>query len=392
MPLNPFMVEPIALTKALIRCPSVTPAEAGALDVVESALAPLGFRCRRLRFGTAPEVDNLYARFGAKPPNFCFAGHVDVVPPGALAAWSTDPFTPTISHGRLFGRGAADMKAAIACFVAAVAAFLGDRTDGPDGSVSVLLTADEEGPAVDGTVKVLAQLADEGEVLDACLVGEPTNTRVLGETIKIGRRGSLNAELIVTGTQGHAAYPQRADNPIPRLLRMLTALTAAPLDEGTAHFEPSTLTLTSVDVGNPVSNVIPAEARARFNIRFNDGHSAESLRAWLEMRLAEAGGGTFDLVTEPCGEPFLSPPGRFSELAVAAVRRVTGRTPKLDTSGGTSDARFIKDYCPVIEFGMPGETAHKVDENVAVDDIMALKEVYRAILHAFFDRRAVCPV
>jgi succinyl-diaminopimelate desuccinylase len=392
MSLSQTVVDPIALAQALIRCPSVTPAEAGALDVIEAALAGLGFRCRRLRFGTSPAVDNLYARFGSHAPNFCFAGHVDVVPPGAFEAWSTDPFTPVISHGRLFGRGAADMKAAIACFVAAAATFLGDRTDGLEGSVSLLLTADEEGPAVDGTVKVLALLAGEGETLDACLVGEPTNTRVLGETVKVGRRGSLNAELIVTGTQGHAAYPQRADNPIPRLLRMLAALTSTPLDEGTAYFEPSTLTLTSIDVGNPVSNVIPAEARARFNIRFNDKHSADSLRTWLEMRLAEAEAGGYALATEASGEPFLSPPGRFSELVVAAVRRVTGRTPKLDTSGGTSDARFIKNYCPVVEFGMPGETAHKVDENVAVDDIVALTEVYRTILHAFFDRRAVCPV
>ena len=245
----------------------------------------------------------------SKPPNFCFAGHVDVVPPGALDAWSSDPFAPTISHGRLFGRGAADMKAAIACFIAAAAEFLDDRTDGLEGSVSVLLTADEEGPAIDGTVKVLALLADEGEQLDACLVGEPTNARVLGECIKIGRRGSLNAELTVNGEQGHAAYPQRADNPIPRLLRMLAALTATPLDAGSEHFEPSILTLTSIDVGNPVSNVIPAEARARFNIRFSDRHTAESSRAWLEMRLAEAAGGRSP-VSHPLFRRGLSQPTR----------------------------------------------------------------------------------
>jgi len=378
-------VDPLDLSRVLIRCPSVTPVDAGALDVLQRSLEGLGFACHRLPFSAAgtADVDNLYARIGSGGPNFCFAGHTDVVPPGDTAAWTLDPFGAEVVDGRLHGRGASDMKAAIACFVAAAAGFLAARGTYFGGSISLLITGDEEGPAVNGTVRVLDWLAARGETLDACLVGEPTNPTELGEMIKIGRRGSLNGVLSVTGVQGHAAYPDRADNPIPRLLRMLTALAETPLDEGTAHFQPSTLTLTTVDVGNTATNVIPARAQAGFNIRFSDLHDAGSLRSWIENRCAEVGG-TFELATDSSGGAFLCTPGPLSQLVSTAVADVTGRTPELSTSGGTSDARFIKDLCPVCEFGMPGESAHKVDENVAVSDIAALTDIYRGVLDGYF--------
>lgn len=387
------MVDPIELTQSLIRCPSITPLEAGALDVVQVSLTSLGFTCHRLPFGeTGPgRVDNLYARLGSEPPNLCFAGHVDVVPPGPLDTWSVDPFSATISHGRLFGRGAADMKAAIASFIAAVAAFLEERGPNLRGSLSLLLTCDEEGPAVDGTVRVLQWLGTRDERLHACIVGEPTNPRVLGEMIKIGRRGSLNAWLTIRGVQGHAAYPELADNPIPKLLNVLRTLQFTPLDNGSTHFQPSTLTITSVDVGNPVTNLIPSEARAQINIRFNDLHTPSSLRTSLDEACAGSAG-RYALRVECSGEAFVTEPGRLTDLMVAAVRRVTGRKPQLSTSGGTSDARFIKDHCPVVEFGMTTETAHKADESVALDDILALTAIYRAMLHAYFDRRSACQV
>jgi succinyl-diaminopimelate desuccinylase len=377
-------VDPLALSRALISCPSVTPTDAGALDVLQAALEGLGFVCTRLPFsepGTA-DVDNLYARIGDRPPNFCFAGHTDVVPVGDGAAWTCDPFGGEIHDGRLYGRGASDMKAAIACFVAAAGRFLADRGDAFDGSLSLLITGDEEGPSINGTRKVLQWLGERGEILDACLVGEPTNPNALGEMIKIGRRGSLNCALTVHGVQGHAAYPQRADNPIPRLVRMLAAIGDTPLDHGTAHFDPSTLTVTSIDVGNTATNVIPARAHAKFNIRFNDMHTPEGLTSWLEER-CRAFGDRFDLDNTCTGEAFLSPPGRLSGVVADAVRRVTGLEPELSTSGGTSDARFIKDACPVAEFGMPGETAHKVDENVAVADVTTLTDIYGAVLDGF---------
>ena len=382
--------DPIELSRALIRCPSVTPADAGALDVLGQALEPLGFACERLHFeehGTAP-VDNLYARRGDHPPNFCFAGHSDVVPPGDAAAWTVDPFGAEIRDGRLYGRGAADMKSAIACFVAAAGRFL-ERRASDASSLSLLITGDEEGPSINGTKKVLRRLAERGEILDACLVGEPTNTSTLGEMIKIGRRGSLNAIIEVEGVQGHSAYPQLADNPIPRLLRMLAAIDAKPLDHGTPRFQPSTVAITSVDVGNPAANVIPARATARLNVRFNDLHTGQSVAAWIDARCAEVGG-RFDLCTECSGESFLCPPGPLSRIVADAVRRVTGREPELSTTGGTSDARFIKDFCPVCEFGMPGETAHKVDESVAVADIETLTRIYQAVLEGFFARASAC--
>ena len=369
--------DPLALARALIRCPSVTPEDAGAIDLLIAALTPLGFVCHEIRSASGgPEIRNLYARRGDRGPNFCFAGHTDVVPPGS--GWSVDPFAAEVRDGRLFGRGAADMKGGIACFVAAVARLL--ATGEPHGSISLLITGDEEGPAVDGTVKVLEWLAARGEKLDACVVGEPTNPRHLGEMIKIGRRGSLNGRVRVIGTQGHAAYPDLADNPIPRLLDLLRRLTAHPLDDGTDHFQPSTLTLTTVDVGNPATNLIPAEARAGFNIRFNDRHSGASLTEWIKRTLAEAGAGRVEVAIEVSGEPFLTQPGPLSDRLAAAIEAETGLCPDLSTSGGTSDARFIHTACPVVEFGLVGQTIHKADENIAVADLDRLTAIYQRLL------------
>ena len=375
--------DPLALAQELIRCASVTPEDVGALGVLEAALTQLGFTCHRLRFeepGTAP-VENLYARLGASAPNFCFAGHTDVVPVGT--GWSVDPFAAEVKDGALFGRGAADMKGAIACFVAAVARYLEEHTL-HNGSISLLITGDEEGLALNGTRKVLDWLTDRNETLDVCLVGEPTNPTQLGDMIKIGRRGSLNGRLTVLGTQGHAAYPHLADNPIPTLLRLLDALTREPLDNGSDTFQPSTLTLTSVDVGNDTTNVIPAEASTAFNIRFNDHHTGESLTTWLNETLTEAAdGAAFELDSHISGESFVTPPGPLSDLVSAAVKAVTGHTPQLSTSGGTSDARFIKDACPVCEFGMIGLTMHKADERAFIADLNSLTDIYRRVLHGF---------
>ena len=378
-------LDPVDLTRALVRCPSVTPSDAGALAMLEGALVPLGFTCHRLKFSQAgtPDVDNLYARLGTGRPHFCFAGHTDVVPPGDVGAWSAGPFAGEVIDGRLIGRGTVDMKGAIGAFVAAAAAFLEGRRDGFEGSISLLVTGDEEGPAINGTVKVLEWMKAKGEVPDHCLVGEPTNREALGETVKIGRRGSLNALLTVYGTQGHTAYPQHADNPIRRLMRMLTSIADRPLDEGTAHFEPSRAEVTSIDVGNPTTNLIPGKVTARFNVRFNDRHSGESLKAWIGQRCAEVGG-RFDLACEVSGESFLCPPGPWTDRLATAIREATGRTPALDTGGGTSDARFIRNLCPVAEFGLSSATAHKVDEAVAVADLVSLTEVYRRLLAGYF--------
>ena len=330
-----------------------------------------------------PDVDNLYARIGDGAPNFCFAGHSDVVPVGDAQGWSVDPFAAEIAGDRLVGRGAADMKGAIACFIAASARFLKRRGGDVPGSISLLITGDEEGPAVNGTVRVLDWMKERGETLDVCLVGEPTNPEALGETIKIGRRGSLNGHLTVVGAQGHVAYPQRADNPVPQLMRMLDKITAAPLDEGTEHFQPSNLEVTSVDVGNPAPNVIPARAEARFNIRFNDSHDGAGLERWLRESF-DSVSAEYQLDIEISGEAFLTPPGDFSKLVENAVSGVTGKTPELNTSGGTSDARFIRHFCPVAEFGLVGATMHKTDESVTLDDIGALTEIYLRILDGYF--------
>ena len=381
----PLPPDPLQLAQALIRCASVTPVDAGALDVVQEALTAIGFACVRLPFsepGTA-DVDNLYARIGSAAPNFCFAGHTDVVPVGDAAAWTVDPFGGAVRDGRLYGRGAADMKTAIACFIAAAGSFVAVRGSDFGGSISLLITGDEEGPSINGTRKVLSWLRDRGERLDSCLVGEPTNPAELGEMIKIGRRGSLNAALTVHGVQGHAAYPHLADNPIPRLLAILSALTDPALDGGTTYFDASRVTITSIDVGNTAANVIPACARAAFNIRFNDIHTSASLGAWIERCCASVGG-RYTLETESFGEAFLTPPGPLSGLIASAVTTVSARIPVLSTTGGTSDARFIKDVCPVAEFGMVGATAHKIDENVPVADLSRLTAIYLAVLDATF--------
>ena len=370
-------IDPVELTQALIRCPSVTPDAGGALDVVQRELRGLGFACHRLRFeepGTAP-VDNLYARLGSSGPHLAFAGHVDVVPPGDIAAWTADPFGGEVRDGMVWGRGAADMKSGVAAFVAAVSAHL-ERHKLDRGSISLLITGDEEGVAVNGTVKILAWMAERGERPDACLVGEPTSPQILGDMAKIGRRGSANVTLVVHGRQGHTAYPHRADNAAHRLVAMLAGMIAEPLDIGSALFEPSTLQITTVDVGNPASNVVPARAEARINIRYNDLHDAASLERWLR-RHCDAVGGRYDLDLRSSGDAFFTAPGPLSERLSESVEAVTGRRPELSTSGGTSDARFVRGYCPVIEFGLVGATMHQVDECVAVADIEALTRIYR---------------
>jgi len=374
----------VELTQALIRCRSVTPADGGALGVLEDALSALGFVCHRLPFSApgTPDVDNLYARLGEGQPNLCFAGHTDVVPVGDAGAWQVDPFGAEIIEGKLFGRGAADMKGAIGAFAAAVAEYL-NRHGRPDGAISLLITGDEEGPSINGTKKVLGWLADRGEVLDACIVGEPTNQERLGDMIKIGRRGSLSGHLRVGGVQGHTAYPHLADNPVHRLVAMLGRLTATALDDGSAHFQPSTLQITTFDVGNPATNVIPAEARASFNIRYNDRHDSVSLEKWLRGILDDVGG-DYELAIDVSGDSFLTPPGKTSAALSEAIGTVLGRQPELSTTGGTSDARFIKDYCPTAEFGLVGTTMHKVDEHVAVADIEALAQVYLATMERYF--------
>ena len=365
-------MDPLPLAQALIRCRSVTPEDGGAQAVLADALERLGFAVQHLRFGTTP---NLFARRGTSGPHFCFAGHTDVVPPGD-SGWSADPFGGEVRDGVLFGRGACDMKGAIAAFAAAAA------DHGGAGSVSLLITGDEEGPATDGTVRVLDWMAAHGEIPDFCLVGEPTNPAELGDVIKIGRRGSLNAEIRVLGVQGHSAYPERADNPVHRLVQALGALTAVPLDAGSAWFQPSTLQVTSVDVGNKATNVIPAAASARLNIRFNDLHRGADLEAWLRAALARTCP-EFERPGAGSGESCLTEPGAAIDRLRHSVARETGREPVLDTGGGTSDARFIARHCPVAEFGLVGATMHKADEAVPVHELQRLAAIYRAVLADF---------
>lgn len=381
-PSRPY--DPLAIAVELIRCPSVTPAEAGSLGVLEKYLGPLGFRCERMRFSAegTPDVDNLYARIGTEAPHFCFAGHTDVVPVGE--AWTVDPFAADIKDGRLYGRGAADMKSAVAAFAAAAERIV---RAGFKGSISLLITGDEEGPSINGTVKMLQALADRGETIDHCLVGEPTSVERLGDMAKIGRRGSINGWLTVNGTQGHVAYPHLADNPVPRLLEMLRRLDAHVLDEGTDHFQPSNFEITSVDVGNTATNVIPGSARAVFNIRFNDLHTGASLGTWMRSicdAVTAEMGGSYTLKTVTSGEAFLTAPGDFSALIARAIEKVTGIAPELSTTGGTSDARFIRAYAPVVEFGLPNATMHKADENADVNEISRLADVYEEILRGYF--------
>jgi len=391
-PRNAAPIDPVALAAELIRRPSVTPKDEGALDTVAAHLERLGFACHRLTFDdagpngepTAP-IANLYARLGSGRPNLCFAGHTDVVPPGPQEAWSFEPFAASLRDGALCGRGAVDMKGAIAAFIAAAERFLAARGAAFAGSISLLITGDEEGVAVNGTKKVLDWLRQRGEALDACLVGEPTSAGALGDMIKIGRRGSMTGRLIVEGVQGHVAYPHLTDNAAHRLVALLQALTAGPLDSGTAHFQPSSLQVTTIDIGNPATNVVPGLARATFNIRFNDAWTSASLKSWVEDRLA-AVGGTYRLAWEVSGESFLVPPGPVSECLQGAIGAVTGRVPELSTTGGTSDARFIQAHCPVAEFGLVGLTMHKADERVEIADIANLTAIYEAFLDRFFAR------
>jgi succinyl-diaminopimelate desuccinylase len=380
------VLDQAALAAALIRRPSVTPKDEGALDIVAGALERLGFTCHRLAFGDegSDRVHNLYARYGNGRPNFCFAGHTDVVPIGAAEAWSFDPFAATVRNGALCGRGAVDMKGAIAAFITAAQAFLDERGRGFTGSISFLITGDEEGAAINGTRKVLDWLERRGETIDACLVGEPTSAQALGDMIKIGRRGSMTGRLTVHGVQGHTAYPHLADNAAHRVVAMLNALTTAELDVGSAHFQPSTLQVSTIDIGNPASNVIPATAHAVFNIRFNDRWTSETLKGWLAERL-DAVGGRYTLDISVSGESFLTAPGPFSDRIAEAIRHVTGRTPEFSTTGGTSDARFIQAYCPVAEFGLVGLTMHKVDERVELAELAELTRIYRTFLRLYFD-------
>lgn len=379
-------LDPVAFAADLIRCKSVTPADDGALGTLERMLAAAGFVCHRLPFSEpgTPDIDNLYARIGTKGPHFCFAGHTDVVPVGNVAGWSVDPFAADIQDGYLYGRGAVDMKGAISAFAAAALGFAeAHKSDGLPGSISFLITGDEEGPSINGTKKVLDWMAAHGEIPDLCLVGEPTNETVLGDMAKIGRRGSVNVELTAKGAQGHVAYPHLADNPIHPLIALLADLVAKPLDAGNAHFQPSSLQVTTVDVANPTENLIPAKAQARLNIRFNDQHSSASLLDWIAGRIV-ALGGKIDMVSRVSGESFITAPGTLSGLVSDAVEKRLGRRPALSTTGGTSDARFISRHCPTIEFGLVGRTMHKTDERAAVQDILDLSAIYRHMLDSYF--------
>src|SRR5579872_6495919 len=388
------MIDALSIARDLIRCPSVTPLDAGALAVLDKLLKAAGFETHRITFseaGTA-DIDNLYARIGNSAPHITFAGHTDVVPAGDESAWTCGAFSGELKDGFIYGRGAVDMKGGIACSVAAVLQHLADHggnasRDG-NGSISFLITGDEEDISVNGTIKLLQWVTARGEKFDHCVLGEPSNVETLGDCIKIGRRGSQSGTLFVEGVQGHVAYPHRASNPVPDISRLIVALGGEPLDHGSAQFQPSNLEFTSVDVGNPASNVIPRQARAKFNIRYNDLHSQESLRQLVEARLAKATGNRIRarIDWEPSNaNVFVTKPGAFTDLAVAAIEEVTGRKPELSTSGGTSDARFISSYCPVIEFGLVGQTMHQIDERAAVSDLEKLTRVYRGILERYFD-------
>jgi len=384
MPAAAPPTDPVALTAALIRCASVTPAEGGALVLLQATLQQAGFACTRVdRGGTA----NLFARWGRPRANrsFGFNGHTDVVPVGDRAAWTADPFGAELRDGWLYGRGATDMKSGVAAFVAAAIDHV--RTAPPDGAILLAITGDEEGEATDGTVALLDWMASRGEAMSVCLVGEPTSAETLGDAIKIGRRGSMNAWFTVTGVQGHAAYPHRARNPLPAMARLMDVLASHILDGGTAHFDPSTLAIVTIDTGNPATNVIPAQTRATVNIRFNDSHSGAGITAWLRAcadKVAGDFGVTIGLRVSISGDSFLTPPGALSDLVGAAILAETGLAPALSTSGGTSDARFVKDHCPVVEFGLVGKTMHQVDERVEVAQIIGLKAIYARILTSYF--------
>ncbi|MDO8912919.1 MAG: succinyl-diaminopimelate desuccinylase [Phenylobacterium sp.] len=375
-------IDPVALTQDLIRRPSVTPADAGAMDIVQQTLQGLGFACRRMKFG---EIENLYARYGTASPNLCFAGHTDVVPVGDAAAWSSEAFAAEIIDGVLIGRGSVDMKSGVAAFAAACAKAIaaGQVT----GSLSFLITGDEEGIATHGTKMVVQALKAEGEIIDHCVVGEPSSAETFGDMIKIGRRGSINVEIVVEGVQGHVAYPHRAANPVPVLVALLHRLSETELDTGFLGFQPSNLEVTTVDVGNATTNLIPAAAKARLNIRFNPNHTGQSLADWIEGEAREAlAGFQGNIVVTPSisGEAFLTEPGPFTDVVAAAVADITGKAPELSTTGGTSDARFIRALCPVVELGLVGKTMHAVDERAPVEEIRQLQAVYERLIERYF--------
>lgn len=383
------MTDALSIARDLLRCPSVTPADAGALGVLEKLLGDAGFEVHRVTFSEpgAADIDNLYARIGMGAPHITFAGHTDVVPAGDEAKWTHGAFAGDVKDGMLYGRGAVDMKGGIACSVAAVLDYLAANGGKPKGSISFLITGDEEDIAVNGTIKLLQWAAERGEKFDHCVLGEPSNVNEIGDTIKAGRRGSQSGTLIVDGVQGHVAYPHRASNPVPDIAAIIAAVSGDPLDNGTEHFQPSNLEFTSVDVGNPAWNVIPAQARARFNIRYNDRHTRESLRALIEERVTKASGNRIKahVVWEPSNsDAFLTQPGPFTDLVSAAIENVTGRKPELNTGGGTSDARFITHYCPVLEFGLVGQTMHQIDERTPVSDLEKLTRIYRDVLERYF--------
>lgn len=380
--------DPIALTQALVRCPSVTPAEGGALALLATVLSAEGFKIERPVFSEPgmPDIENLYARIGNEGPVFVIAGHTDVVPPGDIAAWTRDPFAAEIEDGVLYGRGACDMKGGLAAMVAAAIRYRRENPQAP-GSIAFLVTGDEEGPAVNGTVKLLAWADRRGERFDHCLLGEPTNPAAMSDMIKIGRRGSLTGKLTVQGVQGHVGYPHLAQNPIRGMVRLLAGIEASPLDAGTEHFDPSNLEVTTLDVGNPASNVIPAQAKAVFNIRFNDLWTPQTLAAEIERRLREAAGNAvrYEISFEPTNAvAFLTQPGPFVAMVADAVEAETGKRPALSTTGGTSDARFIKNYCPVVEYGVVGQTMHQIDERVAIADLVTLERITHRLLTDYF--------
>ena len=378
------MIDVLDLARDLIRRPSVTPADLGAMDIVQRALEGLGFACRRMKFG---EIENLYARRGTASPNLCFAGHTDVVPVGDADAWTSPPFEAALADGVLVGRGAVDMKGGIAAFIAAVSAYLADND--PKGSLSFLITGDEEGMAFDGTKRVVEVLAAEGEVIDHCIVGEPSSSARLGDMIKIGRRGSINSWITVEGVQGHVAYPHRAANPVPVLIDLLSRLQARVLDDGFEGFQPSNLEVTTIDVGNTATNIIPREAKARLNIRFNPAHRGAELEAWIAETAAAAGAnfsGKVEVRSIVSGEAFLTRRGPFTDLVASAIKETTGEDTDLSTTGGTSDARFIRDLCPVLEFGLVGATMHAVDERVPVSQLYDLQAAYQRIIERYFER------
>ena len=381
------VIDPVELCRDLIRRPSVTPADAGAMDVLQGVLTRLGFVCRRMRF---EDIENLYARRGTAGPNLCFAGHTDVVPVGAEAQWSAGPFDGEVRDGVLFGRGAVDMKGGIAAWVAAVSRVLAQGE--PQGSLSLLITGDEEGPALHGTKRVVEALLAEGERIDACMVGEPSSAQHLGDMIKVGRRGSLNTWITVRGRQGHVAYPDRAANPAPVLARLLATLDAHVLDDGYEAFQPSNLEITTIDIGNTATNVIPAEARARLNIRFNPAHTGDGLMQWLDgmAREAEAASGLSISLEHQCsGEAFLTQAGPFVAAVQDAVQAVVGRRPEASTTGGTSDARFIRQLCPVLELGLVGQTMHQIDERVPTAELLELTDIYRRVIETAPSRLGV---